>query len=464
MDEFGHCLDFINNCDRDQPLISETKLGQRLDRIPLNEISPKDLTKLCRDLNLEQLITTKQGLARDFRGICELMGFSTLDVETYIKKSSNPTRSAIEAYVQKECNANTSQKNFTLRDLIRMIERIERFDVIDDFIPEMIRIAQCNCSSNATLEWNKQQVPNSVAIKPHGTSATAATLLTIDDTRQQIRTCYDAFVCFAPEDYKHAKALIFHLEQHGKTVATSSDLLPGNFEHDSLVQLIDRRCRKVIIILTPYFLRSKECEFQTKFANEIGIKAGSPKIIPVLCEACDELSLPPLIRVISKIDLTDFQSKSWQLNKLLSSLTYIDEIQINQSDRRNESFRAETFNFSSSARSTADISGSSQPSLNEPSSERALCSTLPPHVDPVVELMHSETSELSSREGIQRGPPSSDKEHSNKPLSWLRQKLRRATTGSQALTNQSSSSRAGLLSDTSSELISEENPRMNVRM
>lgn len=469
MDEFKHYLNYINNCNRDQPLISETKLGQRLDSIPLSQIQPKVLTKLCQDLNLEQLITTKQGLARDYRGLAELMGFSILDIETYIKKSSNPTRSTIEAFIYKKCNIDRNQKSVTLNDLIRMIEQIERFDVIDDFIPDMIRIAtQPNCSIYSPHERNKAIDSADLPIVDLESSVTSITaLLTIDDTRQQMRTCYDAFVCYAPEDYKHAESLIFHLEQHGKTIATSSDLLPGNFEHDSLIQLIDSRCRKVITVLTPNFLKSKECDFQTKFANEIGIKAGSPKIIPVLFEACDEMSLPPLIRVISKIDLTNSQSRTWQLNKLLSSLAPTLDIPVDQSRCHQRSPRThrqeQSPDFNATVHSNTNGSTSHE-QLDRESVLNGIDATRnsPSNVDPVVELMHSEVSDTSLGE-LQGVSSSSDKEHSSKPLNWLKQKLRRATSGSQSMTTRSSSSRAGLLSDTSSELISEECTSMNMR-
>lgn len=328
---FSSYLKLINNCDPDDPLLSATELGKRLAQIPLAHVNSSDLSPLNHALNLEQLVRTADGLARDYRGLAELMGFVSAEVETRFKRLYNPTKSLIDAYVNKNLSEDQQNGLFTVNDLLKMIERLERFDIIDDFLPTLVRLA-----SDAQLGQNRMMAIRAVSLLDGGNDSTVAVnaialngnnlvkdldRLTVDDTAR-LRTLYDAFVCYAPEDGHHAEELMTLLREHDKKIATADDLLPGHFEHDAIVQLIDMRCRKVIIILTPNFLRSKECEFQSKFASEIAIQAGRPKIIPVLYEACDDGSLPYMIRVISKIDMTNRQARSWQLKKLLSSLEF----------------------------------------------------------------------------------------------------------------------------------------------
>lgn len=468
MGDFKEYLKYINNCDKGQPLISETGLGYHLEMIPLDRVQQNHFTRLYQDLNREQLITTKQGIARDYRGLAELMGFSTLDIEAHFKKSINPTKSAIEAYMYKKHDNRGKNKPVTLNDLIKMIERIERYDVVDDFIPGLVKIAAQYSSSNSFDEgYRLIEQPRLPIAVPQDTLVSNTRLLTIDDTRQPSGACYDAFVCYAPEDQEHAESLISFLEQRGKTLATASDLLPGNFEHDSLVQLIDTRCRKVIIILTHNFLRSKECEFQTKFASEIGIKAGSPKIIPVLCESCNDALLPPLIRVISKIDLANTQSRTWQLNKLLGSLTPIAENQADNAQIRNQPCSVRLQGLQDQSRTEPGIYSATDSyqdlRSNSSPTDTTCCNSPTNQLGPIVELMHSEVSDQGSCEPEpQKDLSSIDKDSSNKPLNWLK-KFRRATSGSQSISNRSSSSRAGLLSDSSAELISEECPIVNMR-
>lgn len=81
MEDYSQYLELINNCDPEDPLISSTKLGARLAQIPLHSVDPAEFSNL-QALNLRQLVPTENGLARDYRGLAELMGFSPVEVET----------------------------------------------------------------------------------------------------------------------------------------------------------------------------------------------------------------------------------------------------------------------------------------------------------------------------------------------------------------------------------------------
>jgi myeloid differentiation primary response protein MyD88 len=333
-DDFYKYLELVNNCDEDDPLLSETPLGQCLDRIQLARVPPGQLIQLNQALNVEQLIPTKNGLARDYRGLAELMGFSLIELEARFKRSHNPAKCLIEAFADK-CRHERSRE-VTVNDLIKLIETIERFDIIDDFLPTLIELAvqerQLLARLGGTNATNHDD-ENKLKLKQPQQQITFAQSnrqTTTHHDQLDRAAKYDAFVCFANEDEDYASELILSLERHNKRVVTMEHLLPGQFEYDALVQLIATECRKVIIILTPNFLLSRECEFQTKFANEIAIKSGwFPKIIPVLCEPIDDARLPPLIRVISKIDMTNSRANNhdWQLRKLLGSLEYNSGLQ-----------------------------------------------------------------------------------------------------------------------------------------
>ena len=322
--DFSDYLKLINNCDRESPLLSETKLGEYLNQIKLNQVDLSELLYSSQALDLEQLIRTDSGIARDYRGLAELMGFGQIETETRFKRSSSPTKSLIYSYIEKNRSLQTNGKHVTVKDLLKLIEKLERFDVIDDMLPVFIRLASHSTSrtidNHLRLEVDKRPTSGQVDLIEHQQQNNLVKdiiRLTVDDT-----TLYDAFVCYAHEDTQLAQDLILFLREKNLRIATADDLLPGHFEQDALVQLIDTRCRKVIIILTPNFMRSKECEFQTKFASEVAIKARDPKILPVLYEPCDESALPYMIRVISKIDMTDKRAQPWQLKKLLSSLGF----------------------------------------------------------------------------------------------------------------------------------------------
>jgi len=322
---FTQYLDFINDCDSTDPLLSETELGKHLETIPLDSVT-LNLEKFYQSLDRVQLIKTENGLARDFRGLGQLMGFTSIEIESRFANLYRPTYSLVESYINRNFMKDCS---VTVKDLLNMLEQLERFDIIDDALPFLVGVVQSNINNRANSSpQSNGQLQNGGAALALCEPAVSGTFdsqpsekLTIDDVNDH-RIMYDAFVCFAIEDYSYAQELISLLEEDGRRVATANDLLAVQYEHDALIKLIDRRCRKVLTVLTPNFLRSKECEFQTKFASEIAIKSGgsSPKIVPILFEPCDDSQLPYMIRVISKIDMTDRGAHRWQIKKLLRSL------------------------------------------------------------------------------------------------------------------------------------------------
>lgn len=460
MENFHQYLKLVNNCDPSDPLLSETSLGKELKNIPLISVNRSDLNHLTQVLNLEQLIPTEAGLARDYRGLAERMGFSSVEIENCIKRSYNPTRSLIDAFIK-------GNKNVTLNDLLKLIEDIERFDVIDDIMPTLIKLATTKVDS---IKHDDEQldgalVPNTTNTKPLAmTSINNDTTnqlknfnrLTIDDLQHSDVIIYDAFICFAPEDMEYARELIDFLEANDKTVAIADDLLPGNFEHDALVKLIDNRCRKVIIILTPNFSRSKECEFQQKFASEINIKAESPKIIPVLYEFCEDSMIPSMIKVLSKIDMTNQAFREWQLHKLIRSLSgeFNNETKLLISNNRNSfSKRLNQFNsnkmnsdirqIKSNSPAPNQISlahqtdGDSLPAITF-SKDATLASEN--NVGPIVDIIQSESSgefleytqSTSDRGAIkldsrshQSGATVSPSVTTNNPINWLKKHVTR---------------------------------------
>uniref|UniRef100_A0A6G1S6Y3 Myeloid differentiation primary response protein MyD88 n=1 Tax=Aceria tosichella TaxID=561515 RepID=A0A6G1S6Y3_9ACAR len=326
-EDFYKYLELVNNCNENDPLLSETPLGHHLDLIPLVRVQPSQLIQLNQALNVEQLIPTRNGLARDYRGLAELMDFS-LELEARFKRANDPASCLLEAYKIKYRKQHSREA--TLNDLLKLLETLERFDIIDDLLPTLIDLAQKqqvqyhHHQELGVARQTETNHDNNIRLKqlpPPPATIAQLTQNTLQQQPQQQQPYYDAFVCFADEDRDHAANLINLLEHHNKRVITMDHLLPGRFEYDALVQTIATQCRKVIILITPSFLLSRACEYQLKFANEIAIKLGAfPKIIPVVCEPVDDTQLPPLILGVSKIYLTGGDDQEWKLQKLLRSL------------------------------------------------------------------------------------------------------------------------------------------------
>lgn len=115
-------------------------------------------------------------------------------------------------------------------------------------------------------------------------------ILTVDDVcrlNQGLDTqVYDAFVAFAEEDIDFATELIETMEkQYGfKLCVKERDLIAGlAFEHKAIVELIAERCNRLIVILSPAFIKSSANRFVVNYAQALGI--GTYYILQALQEA-----------------------------------------------------------------------------------------------------------------------------------------------------------------------------------
>lgn len=103
-------------------------------------------------------------------------------------------------------------------------------------------------------------------------------ILTIDDVNrihQGLDTqTYDAFVVFADEDIDFATELIEIMEkQYGlKLCVKERDLVAGlHFEHKAIIELISERCNRLIVIISPAYLKSSANKFVVNYAQALGI-------------------------------------------------------------------------------------------------------------------------------------------------------------------------------------------------
>lgn len=102
-------------------------------------------------------------------------------------------------------------------------------------------------------------------------------ILTLDDVRSlrdhlplQI---YDAFVLFDDDDIDFATELIEKLEKQYelKLCVATRDLVGGTLELDATTRLITERCNRLIVIVSPAFLKSQANKFFLNFAQAVGI-------------------------------------------------------------------------------------------------------------------------------------------------------------------------------------------------
>ena len=84
---------------------------------------------------------------------------------------------------------------------------------------------------------------------------------------------YNASILYADEDVEFAAGLIHRLEKeaHLTVFVPERDLLIGVIEHSATMKMIASRCGKLILVLSPSFLKSSINKYLLKYAESISI-------------------------------------------------------------------------------------------------------------------------------------------------------------------------------------------------
>lgn len=281
--------------------------------VPIHALSATTRQLLSQYLNPEQVLLARSGLPRDHRGLAEQAGLSYAEVKNY-QRSSDPTSALLNALQKFDAEKRT------LKNILEMLEKIERFDVCDDIYEQFMHDASVFKSKLLHITENGHSESSL-----NRTIENGLTPLTIHDVVGAQPTFYDAYVCYADADVEFVHRMTNFLEvEHGlKLLLRDRDLLIGSLEQDAIIRLIEQRCRRMIIILTPDFLASNECEFQTRFAMSIAVEQRARILIPVIYKKCNEL--PSVIKFLTKIDLSrDGPTSEWNWRKLVLSVKNAD--------------------------------------------------------------------------------------------------------------------------------------------
>ncbi|KAL3258956.1 hypothetical protein MRX96_016622 [Rhipicephalus microplus] len=258
--------------------------------VPIAVVGLKCRAILAMRLDVPQLLLGPSG-HRDWRGLALLAGFSCDEVELLKERGKSPTASLLDEW--------DARPVATVSLLVQHLMCLERYDVLDDIEAEL--------RQDIEFYRRKQSGGISDVIRP--------------PTVRSIRTpIYDAFVCYTSQDWPFVEVLIEKLESLGlRLFLPNRDLKAGVLQYSTFYELMEKWCRKTIIVFSPEFLESQECRVQQTFIESINNEQAQQKLIPVIVKQC---VLKGTIRMISKINLCDNTSKQaeWNWIKLIESV------------------------------------------------------------------------------------------------------------------------------------------------
>lgn len=135
-----------------------------------------------------------------------------------------------------------------------------------------------------------------------------------DDIEGEVEK-FDAYVCYCQEDLRFVNKMKKKLEgeYNLKLCIDERDIVPGGCDVSVKAELIKNRCRRMMVILSPEFLKVPKSDannFCYKFAVSLEPGAESRKVIPVIVSPCE---VPAIMFPLTKCDYTkkDLREYFW---------------------------------------------------------------------------------------------------------------------------------------------------------
>ncbi|EZA47431.1 Myeloid differentiation primary response protein MyD88 [Ooceraea biroi] len=186
------------------------------------------------------------------------------------------------------------------------MEKIDRWDVIKKTLASL--------ETDAIKYLEQQGDAETAADKVNDQDQDMLTLADISRLKQGLEVQhYDAFLLYADEDINFVNEMVEKLETEYqlKLCLKDRDLINGVFEHDAIMRLISERCNRLLIILSPNFLKCSANKFLLSFTQALSIEKRQRILIPCIYERCE---VPLQLRYIYNLDynckgLYDFWGK-----------------------------------------------------------------------------------------------------------------------------------------------------------
>ncbi|KAJ3611632.1 hypothetical protein NHX12_021647 [Muraenolepis orangiensis] len=244
-------------------------------------------------------------VAADWMAVAELMGFTYLEIQNCAARR-NPMADILDAWQARSADA-------TVGRLLDILEKSERNDVVVELRPLM------ELDVKRYME-KRNEAPVQVPVVDSCVTRSAQDI-TVGDGPEGSPELFDAFICYCQSDFKFVHEMIQQLEQTEskfKLCVFDRDVLPGSCVWTITAELIEKRCKRMVVVISDEYLKSDACDFQTKFALSLCPGARTKRLIPVVYKPMKE-PFPSILRFLTICDYTRHQAWFWsRLAKALS--------------------------------------------------------------------------------------------------------------------------------------------------
>nr|Q5XJ85.2 RecName: Full=Myeloid differentiation primary response protein MyD88 [Danio rerio] len=280
-----------------------SKLSIDHEAIPVTALNCSFRKKLGLFLNPTNTV------AADWRTVAELMDFTYLEIKNFEKR---------DCPFEKVLTDWETRPDATVANLLSILEKAERKDVIS----ELKEILDDDCRKYMERQQRKPlQVPVVDSCGPRTQEREGITLY--DDPQGLTPETFDAFICYCQSDIQFVHEMIKqleHTEYNLKLCVFDRDVLPGTCVWTIASELIEKRCKRMVVVISDDYLDSDACDFQTKFALSLCPGARTKRLIPVVYKSMKR-PFPSILRFLTICDYSKPCTQVWFWTRLAKALS-----------------------------------------------------------------------------------------------------------------------------------------------
>lgn len=277
-----------------------------LETIPMVALNVTVRKKLGLYLN------PKHTVANDWMAVAEAMGFTYLEIKNY-EVSKNPTKTVLEDWQARTTDASVGK-------LLSILDKVERKDIVEDLRPLIDEDVRRYLEKLKKKSEPPVQVPEVDSCVPRTPERFG---ITVEDDPEGSPEMFDAFICYCQSDFVFVHEMIRELEQTEyrlKLCVFDRDVLPGSCVWTITSELIERRCKRMVVVISDEYLDSDACDFQTKFALSLCPGARTKRLIPVKYKSMTK-PFPSILRFLTVCDYTRPCTQAWFWVRLAKALS-----------------------------------------------------------------------------------------------------------------------------------------------
>ncbi|XP_049604773.1 myeloid differentiation primary response protein MyD88 [Syngnathus scovelli] len=251
-------------------------------------------------------------VAADWTMVAEAMGFSYLEIINY-QQVPNPTERLLVDW--QACSSEAS-----VGKLLSILEEVERNDVVEELRPLIDDDVRKYHESLKKRALRPLQVPEVDSCIPRTPELSG---LTLGDDPEGSPELFDAFICYCKSDIKFVHEMIRELEQTNyrlKLCVFDRNVLPGSCVWTITGELIEKRCKRMVVVISDEYIESEACDFQTKFALSLSPGARNKRLIPVVYKSMIK-EFPRILRFLTVCDYTNPYTQTWFWDRLAKALS-----------------------------------------------------------------------------------------------------------------------------------------------